>query len=87
MMNDDSDAGLRTVFGHVLGLNPARLAALKPETPLLGALPELDSMAIATLFAGIEDHFGVMFDDAELTAETLASYGTLLALVRGKRAP
>jgi acyl carrier protein len=86
-MNDDTDAGLRSVLGHVLGLNPVRLAALTPETPLLGALPELDSMAIATLFGGIEDHFDVMFDDAELTSETLTTYGTLLALVRGKRAP
>ena len=84
-MSDTIDAGLRTVLGQVLGLGPARLAALTGQTPLLGALPELDSMAIATLFAGIEDHFGVLFDDAELTGETLETYGSLLALVRGKR--
>ncbi|WP_353229211.1 acyl carrier protein [Novosphingobium sp.] len=83
-MNNDTDAGLRTVLGHVLGLSAVRLAALTEQSPLLGTLPELDSMAIATLFAGIEDHFGVMFDDAELTGETLESYGTLLALVRSK---
>jgi acyl carrier protein len=87
MMSDNSDAGLRSVLGDVLGLNPARLAALTPQSPLLGALPELDSMAIATLFAAIEDHFGLMFDDAELTGETLTSYGSLLVLVRGKRRP
>jgi len=86
-MNDNSDAGLRSVLGDVLGLGPVRTAALTAESPLLGALPELDSMAIATLLAGIEDRFGVMFDDAELTGETLASYGSLLALVRGKRRP
>jgi acyl carrier protein len=86
-MIDNSDAGLRSVLGDVLGLGPARIAALTAESPLLGALPELDSMAIATLFAAIEDRFGVMFDDAELTGETLESYGTLLALVRGKRQP
>ena len=84
-MNDDTDAGLRTVLGQVLGLNAARLAALTEQTPLLGALPELDSMAIATLFGGVEDHFDVLFDDSELTGETLETYGTLLALVRGKR--
>ena len=89
-MNTDDDAALRDalgqVLGQVLGLTPARLAALTPDTPLLGALPELDSMAIATLFAAIEDHFGLMFDDAELTGETLTTFGTLLALVRRKRA-
>ena len=86
-MIDDSDEGLRQVLGDVLGLNGARCAALAPDSPLLGALPELDSMAIATLFAAIEDHFGLMFDDAELTGETLTSYGSLLVLVRGTRRP
>lgn len=85
-MTDDRDAALRAVLGDVLGLSPARMAALGPETPLLGALPELDSLAIATLFGAIEDRFGVRFDDAELTGETLATYGSLLALVRGKAA-
>jgi acyl carrier protein len=83
-MTDDRDAALRDVLGDVLGLSPARRAALGPSTCLLGAMPELDSMAIATLFAAIEDRFGVLFDDAELTGETLATYGSLLALVRGK---
>lgn len=83
--SDDSDAGLRNVLGQVLGLSAARQGALTPETPLLGALPELDSMAIATLFAAIEDHFDLLFDDAELTGETLETFGTLLALVDGKR--
>jgi acyl carrier protein len=83
-MSDDCDVALRRVLGDVLGLNAARLAALMPDSALLGALPELDSMAIATLFGAIEDRFAVMFDDAELTGETLADYGSLLALVRGK---
>lgn len=84
-MSDTIDADLRTVLGDVLGLNAARLAALEPGSALLGALPELDSMAIATLFGGIEDRFGVMFDDAEITGDALADYGSLLALVRAKR--
>ena len=84
-MSDDCDAALRAVLGDVLGLNAARLAALTPESALLGALPELDSMAIATLFGSIEDRFAVVFDDAELTGDTLADYASLLALVHGKR--
>ena len=79
-----TDDTLRRVLGDVLGLSPARLAAITAETPLLGALPELDSMAIATLFGAIEDRFGVLFDDAELTGEALADYASLLALVAGK---
>ena len=84
--NDDTDHALRAVLGDVLGLNPARCAALSAESALLGALPELDSMAIATLFAAIEDRFGLFFDDADLTGETLETYGSLLALVAARRA-
>lgn len=79
---DQTDAMLRQVIGDVLALSPARVAALSADSELLGALPELDSMAIATLFGAIEDRLGVLFDDDDLSAETLATYGSLLALVR-----
>jgi len=85
-VTDDSDRGLRQVLGDVLGLNAVRRDALTAHSPLLGALPELDSMAIATLFGAIEDHFDVFLDDAEISGEMLETYGTLLAFVRGKRA-
>lgn len=80
-----SDATLRQVIGDVLALSPARIAALTADSALLGALPELDSMAIATLFAAIEDRLGLIFDDDDLSAETLATYGSLLALVTLRR--
>ena len=76
-----TDATLRQVIGDVLALSPARIAALTADSALLGALPELDSMAIATLFAAIEDRLGLIFDDDDLSAETLGTYGSLLALV------
>lgn len=81
-----TDATLRQVIGDVLALSPARVAALMAQSALLGALPELDSMAIATLFAAIEDRLGLLFDDDDLSAETLATYGTLLTLVTLRRA-
>ena len=84
-MQNDTDHLLRRILTDVLGLKPGQAEGFTADTGLFGHLPELDSMAIATLFAGIEDHFGVLFDDAELTGETLETYGSLLALVRGKR--
>lgn len=80
-----TDAILRQVIGDVLALSPARVAALTAESALLGALPELDSMAIATLFAAIEDRLGLLFADDDLSAETLATYGSLLTLVSLRR--
>ena len=52
-----------------------------PETPLLGAIPELDSMAVVALISRLEDHFGIVFDDAELTSAAFADVRSLSSLV------
>ncbi len=80
----DQDVTLRNVLGDVLGLSPARRNALTPDSPLFGALPELDSMAVATLFGAIEEKFDLFINDDEIDADVLETYGTLLDFVRGK---
>ena len=79
----DTTAEVKSILGEVLQLG-ARAEALTPETALLGSLPELDSMAVATVIAGIEDRFGVFVEDDELSAETFATVGTLAAFVEQK---
>ena len=83
-MTDDINDRLRNVLGHGLGLHPARCDALTPDSPLFGALPELDSMAVATLFGAIEDQFDLFINDDEISGEVLETYGTLLVFVRAK---
>lgn len=78
------DLALREVLDAVLALGPARLAALGTDSPLFGAIPELDSMAIATLFGAIEERFDLFLDDDAISAETLETYGTLLDFVRAQ---
>ena len=53
------------------------LDQMSEEAPLLGAIPELDSMAIVGIITSIEDHFGITFDDDELDAEVFETVGTL----------
>lgn len=53
------------------------------DTPLLGALPELDSMAAVALISGLENHFGISFDEADLNADTFATVASLCHLVNG----
>jgi len=52
------------------------------NTPLLGSLPELDSMAAVALITGLENHFGVTFDETDLNADTFACVGSLCHLVQ-----
>ena len=67
---------VRSTLGQVLQLG-GREAGLGPESPLLGAVPELDSMAVVSLIAALEERFGVMIDDDELDAATFATLGSL----------
>jgi len=81
---DETETTLRALLAATLGLAPARIAGFTETTELFGSLPELDSMAVATLLTGIEERFGVMIEDDDVEAEDFASFGTLLAFVRRK---
>jgi acyl carrier protein len=76
---------VRGLLDEVLSLN-GRAAAYSRDTHLLGALPELDSMAVVALIAGIEDRFGIVIDDDEISADSFASVGTLADFVAAKLA-
>lgn len=62
----------------------ARATGLHAETPLLGNLPELDSMAVVTVITALEDHYGFVVEDDEISAETFATLGSLAAFVEQK---
>lgn len=82
---DQTDTVLRSLLGDVLGLSPDRAAALSADSGLFGALPELDSMAVAGLLTEIEDRFDIVIDDDEVDGDMLGTYGDLLTFVRTKR--
>jgi acyl carrier protein len=76
---------LRSVLAQTLGLGP-RARQLKADTPLLGALPELDSMAVATVLTAIEERFGFTIEDDDVSAESFETFGALARFVAEKRA-
>lgn len=59
---------------------------LAAESPLLGALPELDSMAVLNLLLALEQHFAITIADDEIRAEHFATVATLSAFVQEKLA-
>ena len=81
---DELEQTLRALLADVLGLDAARVAEFDQQTELFGALPEFDSMAVATLLTGIEERFGMLIEDDDVEAEDFATFGTLLAFVRRK---
>ena len=73
-----------SVLDEVLDLN-GRADGFSLDTPLLGAIPELDSMAVVALISTLEERFGFMIDDDEIDGAAFASLGTLVDFVRGKQ--
>ena len=71
------------LLDDVLNLN-GRSASFTTETPLLGAIPELDSMAVVALVTGIEERFDVTVEDDEIDGETFATVGSMVAFVSAK---
>lgn len=81
----DHLAQVLALLDEALGLN-GRSTSFTPDTPLLGSLPELDSMAVATLLTAIEDQFGISIGDDEIDGSTLATVGTLTDFIAHKTA-
>ena len=74
-----------SLLDEVLSLN-GRSAEFSASTPLLGAIPELDSMAVVSLITGLEERFGFIVDDDEIEGSTFATLGSLVEFVEGKLA-
>ncbi len=69
-----------SVLDEVLSLN-GRSAGFDRDTPLLGAIPELDSMAVVSLLTGLEEQLGLVVDDSDLDGSVFATVGSLTDFV------
>lgn len=74
---------VRSVLGQVLQLG-TRQGSLDEQSPLLGSIPELDSMAVVSLIAALEEQLGIVIDDDEIDAATFATLGSLTAFCEQK---
>ena len=73
------------ILDEVLSLD-GRSAAFTRDTALLGAIPELDSMAVVTLITSMEEQLGIIVDDDDIDGSTFATVGSLADFVSGKLA-
>jgi acyl carrier protein len=65
---------------EVLSLG-GRALAFNRDTPLLGAIAELDSMAVVTLLTTLEERLGIAVNDDEIDGSTFATVGSLVDFV------
>jgi acyl carrier protein len=76
---------VRDLLARCLQLGPRGLA-LDAHSPLIGAIPEFDSMAVVNVLTAIEEHFGISVADDEISASTFETLGTLSTFVDEKLA-
>jgi acyl carrier protein len=75
---------VKALVVETLGIED-RLHSMDASTPLLGALPELDSMAVVQIASEIEARYGFEINDADFTADVFETLGTLAAFVDANR--
>ena len=75
--------GVKEVLVETLGIED-RAATLDAGTPLLGSLPELDSMAVLEVILALEERFGIAIDGDDVTADAFETLASLAALVDAK---
>ena len=74
---------VRDLLDETLGLG-SRARNMTASTPLLGNLPELDSMAVVEIVTRLEAEFGIKIHDDEISAETFSTLGGLTNFVEEK---
>lgn len=83
-MSQEIENIIRTLLSDVLSLSSAQVAALHDESELFGAIPELDSMAVAGLLTELEDRLEIIVDDDEVDGELFATFGNLVRFAHAK---
>ena len=81
---DDTESLLRAILRDVLSLPDSQVSGFTAQTPLFGALPELDSMAVAGLLTEMEDRLHIIIDDDDVDGDTFETFGSLLDFARMK---
>jgi len=80
-MTDDIKRILRDTL--VLGEQVDRLQA---DSPLLGAIAELDSVGVVSVLTALEEEFGIAVADDEISGAVFQTVGSLAGFVEAKLA-
>lgn len=79
----NSIASVKKILIETLNLGEQGLN-LTSESILLGGMAELDSMAVVSVIAKLEEYFGFSIEDDEISGKVFETLGSLSAFVDGK---
>jgi len=79
------ETDVKNILDSVLSLQ-GRSADWQSNTPLLGAVPELDSMAVLGIITALEERFAFVIHDDDIDSAMFATLGSLSNFVAGKLA-
>lgn len=74
---------VKTVVARALQLGN-RVQSMNETSALLGAIPELDSIAVVNVITALEEHFDITVADDEIGASAFETLGSLTRFVEGK---
>jgi acyl carrier protein len=74
---------VKQILINNLNLNE-RVREFKISSPLLGAIPELDSMAVVGIITSLEESFDFTVHDDEISANSFETFGSLVDFVEKK---
>jgi acyl carrier protein len=75
---------VKAVVVDTLGVED-RADAIDASTPLFGALPELDSMAVLELVLELEQRFSIEIEGEDVTADVFETLASLASFVHEKQ--
>ena len=74
---------VKQILADVLQLGDG-IKVFTVSTPLLGAIPELDSMTVVSLMTSLEEFYGFVIEDDEINADVFETVGSLVSFVESK---
>jgi len=82
-MAADMQTELANILDEVLVLN-GRGISLRADSRLMGAIPELDSMAVLSVLEAIRDRLDVVIADDEIDGRMFSTLGALTEFVSAR---
>lgn len=73
---------IKTILQEILQLDD--VVEWDNDTEILGAIAEFDSMAIVTVLTIVEENYGIMIEDDEVSSEVFETLGSLVGFISEK---